>query len=70
MKDKKTKLEIIKLITGEFVKPINECGTCGFYPKAWQIAPIRHFYFSNVRQSPIDAFLNCNKNWNINEVTI
>ena len=64
MKNKKTKLEIIKLITGEFVKPINECGTCGFYPKAWQIAPIRK------KQSPIDSFLNCNKNWNINEVTI
>ena len=64
MENKKTKLEIIKLITGEFVKPINECGTCGFYPKSWQISPIRK------KQSPIDSFLNCNKNWNISEVTI
>jgi len=46
-----------------FVKPSHGLGTCGFSPKAWQIAPVKR------GQSIVSAFLSCNPNWSIEEVT-
>jgi len=57
------KLEKIQLGSGCFVKPANGLGSCGWAPKAWQIAPI------GKRDTLITAFLKCNKNWSISEVT-
>ena len=57
------KLEKIQLASGCFVKPAHCLASCGFAPKAWQIAPI------GKRDSLITAFLKCNKNWSIGEVT-
>ena len=45
------KLERIQLKSGCFVKPANLLGSCGWAPKAWQIAPIRK------HDSLITAFL-------------
>ena len=57
------KLERIQLKSGCFVKPANLLGSCGWAPKAWQIAPI------SKHDSLITAFLKCNKNWSTSEVT-
>jgi len=56
------KLKTIALSNRAFVRPNHGLGNCGFYPKAWQLAPIKR------GQSPIDAFLACNPNWKREEV--
>ena len=59
----KIKLKTIALSNRAYVRPSHALGTCGFYPKAWQIAPLK------IGQSPIHAFLNANHNWKIEEVS-
>jgi hypothetical protein len=44
------------------VRPSHALGSCGFYPKAWQIAPLKK------GQSVIDAFLSANHNWTRGEI--
>ena len=56
------KLEVIQLTNNRYVKPEGSMGTCGWYPKAWQIAPIGRY------ESPIQAFLSANKNWKLEEL--
>ena len=56
------KLNIIVLKNRTFVRPSHAVGTCGFYPKGWQIAPLKE------GQSAITAFLKVNPNWAIGEV--
>ena len=57
------KLKTIALSNRAYVRPSYGLGTCGFYPKAWQVSPIKR------GQSPIDAFLNANPNWKREEVS-
>lgn len=57
------KLVTIPLRTMTIVRPSHGLGSCGFYPKAWQIARIK------AGQSPIDAFLIANPNWKKEEVS-
>jgi hypothetical protein len=57
------KLKTIVLKNTTMVRPSHALGSCGFYPKAWQIAPLKK------GQSVIDAFLSVNHNWTIGEVT-
>ena len=61
--DDMTKLEVIELRNCRVVKPLHECGTCGFYPKAWTMAHV------SKGDDPINAFLKSNKNWERNEVS-
>lgn len=61
---KKVKLETITLKGGDFVRPSHGLGSCGFYPKGWQLAVVKK------RQSLIDAFLANNPNWKREELTI
>jgi hypothetical protein len=57
------KLKTIVLANSTFVRPSHALGSCGFYPKAWQIAPLK------AGQSVVDAFLSANNNWTIGEIT-
>ena len=59
----KIKLDTIVLKNTTMVRPSHGLGTCGFYPKAWQIAPVKK------GQSVIDAFLSANPNWTMGELT-
>jgi hypothetical protein len=52
-----TKLEVTQLRNSLVVRPERACGTCGFYPKAWQVAVMRK------RDNAATAFLRANKNW-------
>ena len=54
---KSIKLKIIALSNRAYVRPSHGLGTNAFYPKGWQIAPIKR------GQSLIDAFLDSNPNW-------
>ena len=56
------KLNTIVLKNTTMVRPSHALGSCGFYPKAWQIAPVKK------GQSVIDAFLSVNHNWTIAEI--
>ena len=56
------KLKTIVLANNTFVRPSHALGSCGFYPKGWQIAPLK------TGQSVIDAFLKVNPNWKLSEV--
>jgi len=58
----KIKLNKIVLKNTTMVRPSHSLGSCGFYPKAWQIAPLKK------GQSVIDAFLSVNHNWTIGEI--
>jgi len=51
------KLVVFTLGGSRYTRPAHGLGSCGFYPKAWQLSPIK------VGQSPITAFLDCNPNW-------
>lgn len=42
---------------GRYVRPAGSLGTCGFYPRAWQIVRIER------RETPLAAFLRGNPNW-------
>lgn len=53
-----THLEIIALRNGDrLIRPADNLGTCGFHPRAWQVAYVQH------AQPPIAAFLSANPNW-------
>lgn len=52
-----TKLEVTQLRDSKIVGPAGSCGTCGWYPKAWQVARVRGY------ESPVRAFLRANPNW-------
>lgn len=58
----KIKLNTIVLANTNFVRPSHGLGSCGFHPKAWQIAPLKK------GQSVIDAFLSVNPNWTMGEL--
>lgn len=58
-----TDLEVIRTKSGGyFVRPKGEVGTCGWSPKAWQIAAIRRY------EIPMVAFLNANRNWVMSDI--
>ena len=59
----KIKLNKIALKNTTMVRPSHALGTCGYYPKAWQIAPVKR------GQSLTDAFLSVNHNWKVEELT-
>ena len=59
----KTKLKTIPLKSTAFVRPSHALGTCGFYPKAWQLAVVKK------GQPIIDSFLSNNPNWKAEELT-
>lgn len=54
-------LEVIHLNDGSYVRPFGAVGTCGFSPRAWQIALIEPW------QTPVDAFLEVNPKWSLYE---
>jgi len=56
-------LEVLNLRKGRVVKPLHECGTCGWYPKAWTIA------YVSKGENPISAFLKYNSNWKISDIS-
>lgn len=56
------KLVVIQLRTGKVVGPAGSCGTCGWHPKAWQVAWVRGY------ESPMRAFLRANPNWSREEI--
>jgi hypothetical protein len=58
----KIKLNKIVFKNTTMVRPNHALGSCGFYPKAWQIAPLKK------GQSVIDAFLSANHNWTRGEI--
>lgn len=62
----KIKLEVERLRTCTIVRPANACGTCGWSPKAWTIAVIDR----RKRYDPIGAFIEANKLWTRDEVTL
>jgi len=55
-------LEIDRLRTCTLVRPSGTLGTCGFYPKAWQVAVL------STRKNPIESFLECNPNWTQSDI--
>lgn len=56
------RLEIDHLRTCTLVRPVGTLGTCGFHPKAWQVAVL------NTRKDPIESFLQFNPNWTQSEI--
>ena len=58
--ERPVRLEITKLRTGSIVRPENQLGTIGWYPKAWQAA-----YVNN---NPISSFLANNPNWSTQDI--
>lgn len=55
-------LETTELTQGQIVRPMNQLGTCGFYPKAWQTTYIAR------GETKEQAFLRANKNWNQGDI--
>ena len=56
-------LEVEVLRSGtRLVRPKGTLGTCGWYPKAWQVAVIHR------REAPAAAFVRANPNWAPHEV--
>ena len=59
------KLEIVQLRHGlRIVRPEGAVGTTGWSPKAWQASPIL------AGELPLDAFLDANPNFELEEITL
>ena len=64
MKKFKIVSEYVPSMNCQIVRPSSALGTCGFHPKGWQIAAVKH------GQSAINAFLSVNPNWNREEIEL
>ena len=52
------RLEVFTLASGtRYVRPAHTSGTCGWFPRSWQIAPVPR------NTDPLVAFLDANPNW-------